>query len=295
MLKNDFIKKIKKIFKQKVIIFKNKIFSCKLAYYYYLLIGLFESFNLLSSDIEGSKRVLILGKGASIKEINDQKIYDLIESSDYRILASSVDIENHNILKNFSYDIQTTCRVDSIESFCPVYPEKIIKNFSIKGLCINSNRKYNNGLALARYRKFFNYPNIKFFDMGIEGGFTPIADKASLYDGNGLTIVQSILKQVMATKSVKEIVLLGIDFYGTGYLDQDRKKDDKEKYFYPITVGGGICREKKGIPFLKYLADLSENIFFKERFKLFLPNEIKAYIPKEILKKLLKQKSIQFV
>ena len=106
---------------------------------------------------------------------------------------------------------------------------------------------------------------------------------------------ESILKQIMATKSVKEIVFLGIDFYGTGYLDQYRKKDDKEKYFYPISVGGGINREKKGIPFLKYLADLSENNFFKERFKLFLPTEIKAYIPKEILKKLLKQKSIQFV
>ena len=296
MLKNNYFFKIKNLLIKKIRVVKNKIISSKVAFYYYLLIGVFDSFKTLSSDIEGAKRVLILGKGQSVKEINDQKLFDLIESSDYRILASSVDIENHKILKRFTYDVQFTSRVDSLDGFCPVYPKRIIKKFLTKGLCINSNRNYNNGLALARYKNFFNYPNILLFDTGVKEGFTPISDEPSLYGGVGLTMVQNILRQIMATKSVYEIVLIGVDFYGTGYLDEERKKNKEElKLFYSIKIGGDNIREKKGIPLIKYLVALNENNLFKKRFKLLFPKEIKHYIPEEILERISKQTSTKFI
>ena len=274
----------------------SKIFSSKLAFYYYKYIGIFSLFNPLSSDIEGSNRVLILGKGASLKNINKDKLHKLIKNSDYRILASSVDIENNEILRNFTYDIQFTSRVDNLEGFCPVYPMEIIKKFSIKGLCINSNKFYKNGIALARYKKFFYHPNINLFDTGLNDGFTPISDEPSLFGGEGLSMVQVILKQIMATKSVKEIVLLGIDFYGTGYLDADRNKKEKElKLFYPISISKSNSRNSRGIPFLKYIYKLTQNKFFNNRFKIIIPKEIEPHIPENILHKLSKQKSIKIV
>ena len=273
-----------------------KIFSSRLGYYYFKFKGVFNTFSTLTSDIEGSKKVLIIGKGASLNNISDEKLSALIEKCDYRILASSVDIANHSTLKKYSYDVQFTCRVDDINRFCPVYPQEMLNKFCIKSLCINSNKKYNNGLALARYKKFFNYPNIKLLDIGLKKGFTPISDNPNLYGGRSLTMLHSILKQIMASSSVKEIILLGVDFYGTGYLDETRKKSQKEqKIFYEITISSENPRENEGIPLLKYLMKLTQSDFFKKRFKLIFPKEIECYIPDEILYNFYKTDSVEIV
>ena len=283
-------------FSKKIKILNRKIFTSKIGYYYFNLRGVFKAFNTLTSDIEGSKKVLIIGKGASIKRISGEKLSNLIEKCDYRILASSVDISNHPTLKKYTYNVQFTSRVDDLNGFCPVYPQEILNNFSIRALCINSNKKYNNGLSLARYKRFFNYPNIKLLDVGFKEGFTPISDEPSLYGGRSLTMLHNILKQIMDCSSVKEIILLGVDFYGTGYLDETRTKSKKEqKTFYDIKISNDNPRENEGIPCLKYIMKLTQSKFFKNRFKLIIPKEIEAYIPDKILKVLRKTNSVLFV
>ena len=211
-------------------------------------------------------------------------------------MASSVDIANHPTLKKYTYNVQFTARVDDVNRLCPVYPQEILNNFSIKALCINSHKKYNNGLSLARYKRFFNYPNIKLLDVGFKEGFTPISDEPSLYGGRSLTMLHNILKQIMDSSSVREIILLGVDFYGTGYLDETRTKTQKEqKTFYDVDISNGNPREIRGIPCLKYIMKLTQSKFFKKRFKLIIPKEIEAYIPDEILKSLRKTNSVKIV
>ena len=133
--------------------------------------------------------------------------------------------------------------------------------------------------------------------MGTKGGYTPIPDDPSIYGGRALTMVQSILKQIMATNSVKEIVLLGVDFYGTGYLDENRKKNEKElKLFYDFNlVNEKNVRQTDGIPLLKYLIRLTQTKFFKQRFKLIIPREVECYIPDDILNNFHQIDSVNFL
>ena len=101
MSKCYFLVKIFRFFRQKCKALLTKIFSSKIGYFYFYLKGVFKSFNTLTSDIEGAQNVLVLGKGASLKDISHKRLSAFIERCDYRILASSVDINNHNTLEGF--------------------------------------------------------------------------------------------------------------------------------------------------------------------------------------------------
>ena len=88
------------------------------------------------------------------------------------------------------------------------------------------------GLHSHDIKNFLIIQIYKLLDIGLKKGFTPISDNPNLYGGRSLTMLHSILKQIMASSSVKEIILLGVDFYGTGYLDETRKKVKKNKKFF---------------------------------------------------------------
>ncbi len=274
--------------------FNFKIRTSKFSYFYRKKFGVFSDFATLSSDMSGKKNILIFGKAASIKEINEKRLERIIKTSDYKILANSVDIENHPVLSKTNFDTQCSTRVDDPEIISPVYSLSTLKKHKIKNLCVNASFEYYNGLSISRFRKYFKKYGLKLLYM--DNGYSPIAEDPSTYGGKGLTIIQKIIAQALVCKSVKKIILIGVDFFGTKYLDSERKKNKEDlKRFYSINAASKDPRSTHGIPLLKYLTNLVNCEDFYKQKKLYLPLEVESYLDLESIKKLNTSQGFEFL
>ena len=247
-----------------------------LPYNYYQWIGIFNKFRPLYSFLADAEKICIVSKGASLAELPDEKIYFEITQADLTILVSSVDIQNHPVLSKLTYDMQVVGRVDDIEGYVPVFPKQILDHFEIGALCVNSNSKYLSGLALYRFYKFFSKLGLPLYST--EGGISFVSEDARIYNGKGLTIIQKIISHCLMSKKLKTITFLGVDFYGTGYLDSLRDKEKNELSLFPeINTLSTDPRNNRGIPLIRYLIALANSP--KMSVQLCFPEEIVKFIP----------------
>lgn len=250
----------------------------KIPYYYYRAIGLFDKFKPLNHCFAESENVVIVSKGASLAEIPATKLEQAIDSADIKVLVSSVDIENHPVLSQKSYDIQVVSRIDNIDGYVPVYNKKTLNSYGINALCVNTSRNYMSGLSIYKFYKYFSRLGLQMYHT--EGGVSYVSDDASEYGGKGLTIIQSIISHALSSEKVKSITFLGVDFYGTGYLDSMRAKKPNELNLFPkIETLSTDPRNNRGIPLIKYLIALANCP--KMNVKINFPCEILKYIPDE--------------
>ena len=274
--------------------FNYKIRTSKFSYFYRKSRGVFDDFSTLSSDLEGNESLLICGKAASIKDIKNEKLESILMNSDYKLLANSVDIENHPILSKTFFDTQCSTRVDNPNIISPVYSLSTLKKHHIKSLCVNTSFDYHNGISISRFRKYYKSFGLKLLYM--DRGYSPISENPKDYGGKGLTIVQKIISQALVSKSIKKIVLLGIDFFGTKYLDSDRKKSDKDlQRFYSFNAASEDPRSTHGLPLLNYLIKLANCEEFYKQKKIYLPNEVEPYLDQTLKIHLIGSKGFQFI
>lgn len=249
--------------------------------------GLYNCFSTLASDMSGTNTVCVVAKAASITEINEDKLNSILESSDYSLLANSVDIESLPLRSNIKFDTQVTTRVDNILEISPVLPIQTLNKFGIRNLCVNSTRNYKHGLSLYRYKKLFDQYNKNL--LCISSAKSLVSLNPSSYGGRGLTIIASIINEAIAAQTVENLFLLGVDFFGSGYLDTQREKDTSEKnIFYNIHACSSNPRETHGLPLIRYINHLLNSPLCPPRLVMHLPAEAFEYIPKSIQNSLLK-------
>ena len=271
-----------------------KISTSKLAYLFRKYRGVFDDFETLSKDIEKKEKILIFGKAASVREISNVKLQNLLNIADYKILANSVDIDNHPTLANTKFNVQCNTRVDDPNSISSVYDLETLKDHEIKALCVNSYPEYQNGVSIERFRKFYKRFGLKLLYM--DKGYSPISEDASDYGGRGLTIVQKIICQAISCDSVKKIYLVGVDFFGTKYLDSNRKKNKKDiNRFYSFNAASNDPRSTHGLPLLNYICELCNSYEFYKDKKLYIPQEVKPYMDLKYRKLLNNSKGFKFI
>lgn len=273
-------------------IFKFK--TSRISFLYRKYKGVFKDFKTLAEDMNGHNKLIICAKAESINEIPNKKLKLLFDNSDYKVLANSVDIDTHKILSKTNFNTQCSTRVDNPQKISPVFDTTTLKNHKIKSLCINSTLNYQNGISIERFRKFYKKYGLNL--LYIDDGKSPVNEDPKKYGGRGLTIVQKILTQAIACPSIKTITLIGVDFFGTKYLDSNRKKNREEMArFYSFNAASNDPRKTHGIPLLRYLCELCNcHEFYKDK-KINLPKEVKKYIPSPYLNKLKIAKGLEFV
>ena len=209
-----------------------------------------------------------------------------MRSCDYKIICNSVDLENVGLDSDITIDTQITTRVDNPSVISPVLDVKVLKQYGVSNLCVNSGMNYYNGISLYRYSKFYG-------DLGLQLLYPslsppPITTDPSAYGGRGLTIVSIVLNECLATPSVKNIFLLGIDFFGTKYLDSLVPKNDSEKFrFYSFNAASSNPRETHGIPLIKYINCLVNDPTVQKEFVIHMPREVLTFIPDNLKESLL--------
>lgn len=249
-------------------------------------IGLYKKFSTLSEDISGHKSVVAIAKAASIKDIQSSRLNEIIKNYDYRVIVNSVDLNQLELANDISFDTQITTRVDSVEGISPVLPCELLDRFNVKSLCVNSKKEYKNGLSLQRYYNIFKSYRKKFLNISAHESL--ISDKPKDYSGHGLTIVMPLINECLASKSVERLCLLGVDFFGSGYLDMLREKDkSEENTFYDLNACSLNPRDTHGLPLLRYINQLVCHEKCPPRFRIELPHEVMNFIPDEIKTSLL--------
>lgn len=271
-----------------------KLKTSKISFLYRKYNGVFKDFNTLKEDLIGHNNLIICAKAQSINEISNKKLKLLLDDSDYKLLANSVDIDNHKILSKTNFNTQCSTRVDNPKIISPVFHPKTLENHNIKSLCINSTLNYQNGISIERFRKFYKKYGLNL--LYIDDSKSPVNEDPQKYGGRGLTIVQKILTQAIACPSIKKITIIGVDFFGTKYLDSNRKKSKEERArFYSFNAASNDPRKTHGLPLLRYLCELCDcHEFYKDK-KIHLPKEVKKYIPNPYLNRLKISKGLEFV
>lgn len=233
----------------------------------------------LNKLLEKKQNILIIGKGKSLLKIPDEKLFKLLNNSDFIILCSSVDIKNHHILRRYNYDVQVVAKFDKYLTKSNVYPKTFFDQQIIKNLCINATSTQNFGYDLYLFQSKYKHYNTPLFCT--DDGKELISSDASLYGGVGLTMTQAVISNVMSSNA-KSITLIGVDFYGTGYMHESLPNKYDTSFIQNIDTSVN-SRETRGIPLIKYLINLCCCYEFESKTKLILPTEIKKYIPPKLL------------
>lgn len=256
------------------------------ADFYRERIGFYKQFSTLAENISGHKKVVAIAKAASIKDIQPFRLNSIIKNYDYRVIVNSVDLNQLSLDNDISFDTQITTRVDSISGISPVLPCELLDKYNVKNLCVNSKKQYKNGLSLHRYYNIFKSYNKKFLNISAHESL--ISDNPQDYSGHGLTIVAPLINECLASKSVESLCLLGVDFFGSAYLDMLREKDiSEENIFYNLHACSSNPRDTHGLPLLRYINQLVCSKKCPPRFKIELPREVINFIPEEIKTSLL--------
>ncbi|MAV29330.1 MAG: hypothetical protein CMF43_05965, partial [Legionellales bacterium] len=249
---------------------------------YFRLLSLYVSLFLKSRKVKSlndllikKKNILIIGKGKSLLSIPDEKLLSLLNNSDFTILCSSVDIKNHHILEKYNYDVQVVAKFDKHLTKSNVYPKTFFEQGVVKNLCINASSMQNNGYDF--YLFYTKYKNYKIPLFCTDNGVNLVSSDASLYGGIGLTMVQSIISNVLSS-NIESITLLGVDFYGTGYMHEELPEKYTKSYIQNVEDSVN-SRKTRGIPLIKYLIALCNTKDFARKCKLNLPIEVKKFIP----------------
>ena len=264
----------------------------RIPYLFYKISGFFDKFKPLWFLFEDVRHLVVVGKGASLAEIPHNKLEAIFDGLNLKVLVGSVDINNHPILSRQAYDLQMVGRIDSLNGHVPVYDKDTLVSFGIKSLCVNTSCSYMSGLPLYRFYQFFHRLGLGLYHT--DGGISFVSENASDYGGIGLTIVQKVISHALMAKKMESITFLGVDFYGTGYLDSLRNKQEDELSLFPnIEDLSESPRVNRGIPLVKYLIALANSPQMSIQLKF--PSEILKYVPNTYRQDFVNAKWIQIV
>lgn len=219
--------------------------------------------------LHGVKSVAIIGKGASIFECNPKKI---IEKCECKVLLSRVDVENLGEYIGDKFDIQIAPQVANVNSVIQVLPKNIIKNYGIKLLICNLNKKD------ERFKIFYNFFHNRVEKIGYMPSFDEMNFNINIYkysERGSLTIASSILRILYNIPSIEKIIFAGVDAYHFGY-SQKQKTDGK--IFFDINITSQNPLETHGKPFVNFMIDTVIKKNKIKELKVFFPKVLKDYI-----------------
>lgn len=222
----------------------------------------YNNHRTLIDVLNGVKSIAIIGRGASIKEINPIM---QIKNVDFVIIMNRVEIESLEKYIGKKVDAQ----IAQPPPPYAVLPKSIINKFGVK--YISSNKIQSS----PKFKSFFS----SYFNRGVELLRYPNDDELKYdftkYNVYAPTQCGSLMKIIFNVTSIKKVVFAGVDFFSQGYMTEiikDKKIAPQEPHSFNL--------RKKGLPLLKYIKSCSKIVNFDRGIQLYFPSNLKKFIGK---------------